>query len=113
NNRGFRGQPVTEQGSQLVGQAQTTTEPRTPAEVPDAFEANFSIRIQYRGEERTTELPFTKHMISRLALEAELREMRICELVSKLLMKTMKNDLLQRLLDPQKTRVGRHEELTP
>jgi hypothetical protein len=104
NQRGFRGgvssQPITEQGSQLAGQA--TTQPRTLAEAVDAVEANFSIRIQYKGEERTTELPFTKSMIARLALEAELRDIRICELVSELLMKTMKNDRLQGLLDPQK-----------
>jgi hypothetical protein len=103
-NKRFRGavtlQPITEQGSELVGQA--TTQLRTPTEVHDAIEANFSIKIQYKGEERTTELPFTKSMISRLALEAEFRDMRICELVSELLMKTMKNDLLQGLLDPQK-----------
>jgi hypothetical protein len=109
NKRGFGGSfslpPITEQhqqGSQLVSHAETTTQPRAQSEAPDAIRANFSIKIRYKGEERTTELPLTKPMISRLALEAEFRDMRICDLVSELLMAAMRNDLLRPLLDPQK-----------
>jgi hypothetical protein len=36
--------------------------------MPNAIMTNFSIKIRYKGEERTTELPLTKPMISRLAL---------------------------------------------
>jgi hypothetical protein len=109
NKRGFGGSfslpPITEQhqkGSQLASQAQTTTQPRAQSEAPDAIRANFAIKIRYKGEERTTELPLTKSMISRLALEAEFRDMRICDLVSELLMAAMRNDVLRPLLDPQK-----------
>jgi hypothetical protein len=35
--------------------------------------ATFAIRMQYRGEERTTELPLTPNMIGQLALEAAFR----------------------------------------
>jgi hypothetical protein len=85
-----------------VSQVQTTTQPRTQSKVPDAIMANFSIKIQYNGEERTTEFPLTTSMIRRLALEAEFRDMRICDLISELLMAAMKNDLPRPLLDPQK-----------
>jgi hypothetical protein len=51
-----------------VSQAQTTTQPRAQSEMPNAIMTNFSIKIRYKGEERTTELPLTKPMISRLAL---------------------------------------------
>lgn len=106
NKRGFRGgvssQPVTEQTSQPVGQAQIATHPRTLPEPPDPIEPNFCIRFRYKGEELATELPFTKSMITRLALEAEFRDMQICDLVSQLLIKTIKNDLLQDVFDRQK-----------
>jgi hypothetical protein len=109
NKRKCRGDfsfpPITkqhQQSSQQVSQVQTTTQPRTQSKVPDAIGANFSIKIRYKGEERTTELPLTTSMISRLALEAEFRDMRICDLISELLMAAMKNDLFRPLLDPQK-----------
>jgi hypothetical protein len=93
-----------QQGSQLVSQARTMTEQRTQTENSDAIEASFAIRIQYKGEERTTELPLTNTMINRLALEAEFRDMRFCEVVSELLINTIKNDLLRA---PSSGRVAR------
>jgi hypothetical protein len=65
----------------------------------EADSALFTIRIRYKGEERTTELPLTKAVIDRLALEADLHHVRIDELVSKLIIKTMKKGLLQLVLD--------------
>jgi hypothetical protein len=47
--------------------------------------ANFALRMRYKGEERTTELPLTNDMIVRLAFEAEVRGMRIGELVAELI----------------------------
>jgi hypothetical protein len=109
DKRGFGGSfplpPITEQhqqGSQLASRAQTRTQPRAQSEALDAIGAHFSIKIRYKGEERTTELPLTKSMISRLALEAEFRDMRICDLVSELLMAAIRNDVLRPLLDPHK-----------
>ena len=53
---------------------------------PDACSASFAIRIQYRGMERTDELPLTAEMIGELALEATLREMSIGKLIAELIM---------------------------
>jgi hypothetical protein len=47
------------------------TPPSTPAKA--AAVARFAIRVQYRGQERTIELPFTEDMIRQLAFEAALR----------------------------------------
>jgi hypothetical protein len=69
------------------------------AQQREAGSAIFAIRIRYKGEERTTELQLTKPLIERLALEADLHHVRIDELVSKLIIKTMKKGLLQLVLD--------------
>jgi hypothetical protein len=63
--------------------------------------ANFAIRMRYKGEERTTELPLTHDMIRQLAFEAELRNMRIGELVGELIIAIMKKDLFQQVLSPK------------
>jgi hypothetical protein len=40
--------------------------------------------MQYNGEERSTDLPFTNRMVRRLALEAEARDLRIGEFLGEL-----------------------------
>jgi len=60
--------------------------------------ANFAIRMQYKGEERTIELPLTQDMIGQLAFEAELRNMRIGELIGELTVAIVKKDLFQTVL---------------
>jgi hypothetical protein len=55
--------------------------------------ASVAIRIQYNGMERMTELPLTLDMIGRLAWEAELRDMRIGELIAKLIVAMVRKDL--------------------
>ena len=47
--------------------------------------ATFAIRMQYRGEERTTELPLTQDMIGRLAFEAAFRNVGMGELIGELI----------------------------
>jgi len=42
----------------------------------------FSIRMICRGEEQSTDLPLDQAMIGQLALEAEIRNMRIGELLA-------------------------------
>ena len=64
--------------------------------------ANFSIRMRYKDEERTTELPLTHDMISQLAFEAELRNMRIGELIGELMVAMLKKDLFQAVLEQKK-----------
>jgi hypothetical protein len=60
--------------------------------------ANLVLRMQYRGDERTTELPLTQDMITQLAFEAQVRDMSIGELVSELMIVIMKKDLCQKML---------------
>jgi hypothetical protein len=62
--------------------------------------ANLALRMQYRGDERTTELLLTQDMIWQLAFEAQFRDMSIGELVSELLIVIMKKDLFQQVLPP-------------
>jgi hypothetical protein len=64
--------------------------------------ANFAIRMLYKDEERTTELPLTHDMISQLAFEAELRNMRIGELIGELMVAMLKKDLFQAVLEQKK-----------
>jgi hypothetical protein len=65
--------------------------------------ANFAIRMQYKGEERTAELPLTQDMIRQLALEAALRNMRIGELIGELMAAMLNKDLFQAVLQQEKT----------
>jgi hypothetical protein len=64
--------------------------------------ANFAIRMRYKGEERATELPLTDDMIRQLAFEAELRDMRIGELIGELMVAMLRKDLFQAVLPPEK-----------
>jgi hypothetical protein len=61
--------------------------------------ATFAIRMQYRGEERTTELPLTQDMIGQLAFEAAFRNVSIGEFIGELIMAVVKQDLLQPVLE--------------
>jgi hypothetical protein len=102
-------QPTKEQPkptSQLgpVEQAPAKTPNQERARTNEAGSANFAIRIQYKGEDRTTELPFTQDMIRQLASEAVLRDMRIGELISELIIAIMKKDHFQRVLESDQTR---------
>ena len=56
--------------------------------------ATFAIRMQYRGEERTTELPLTQDMIGQLAFEAAFRKVSIGEFIGELIVAVVQ-DLLQ------------------
>ena len=58
--------------------------------------------MQYKGKERTTELPLTQDMIRQLAFEAELHNMRIGELVGELMVAMLKKDLFQAVLEQKK-----------
>ena len=57
-----------------------------------------ALRMQYRGDERTTKLPLTQDMIWQLAFEAQFRDMSIGELVGALIIVIMKKDLFQHVL---------------
>jgi hypothetical protein len=90
-----------EQNSQSgpVEQAQAPTPQQDRAKrMNEVGSANFAIRMRYKGEERTTELPLTHDIIGQLAFEAELRNMRIGELIGELMVAMLKKDLFQTVL---------------
>jgi hypothetical protein len=60
--------------------------------------ANLALRMQYRGDERITELPLTQDMICQLAFEAQFRDVSIGELIGELIIVIMKKDLFQHVL---------------
>jgi hypothetical protein len=62
--------------------------------------ASLALRMKYRGDERTSELPLTQDMIRQLAFEAQFRNMSIGEFVGELLIAMMKRDLFQHVLEP-------------
>jgi hypothetical protein len=75
---------------------------QAPAEAPpasgklhDEDPVMFAIRMEYKGQERSTGLPLDEEMISQLAMEAEIRGMRIGELVAALILEIVKKDLFQ------------------
>jgi hypothetical protein len=59
----------------------------------DPCSASFAIRIQYRGEERTTELLLAHDMIGQLALEAAFRNVSIGEFIGEIIVAVLKQDL--------------------
>src|SRR5262245_52554282 len=68
--------------SASVEQAQATTGSQAATKrTSDAGTAAFAIKMQYRGQERTTQLPLTQDVVRQLAFEAEFRNMRIGEFV--------------------------------
>jgi Helix-turn-helix domain of resolvase len=67
----------------------------------EAGSPGVAIKFQYKGTERTTELPLNLDMIGRLAWEAEFRNMSTAELIGELIMGMMgmvKKDLLPEVL---------------
>ena len=95
--------PEQDSQSAPVEQAQTPT-PHQEREkrMNEVGLANFAIRMRYKGEERATELPLTDDMIRQLAFEAELRDMRIGELIGELMVAMLKKDLFQAVLPREK-----------
>jgi hypothetical protein len=67
--------------------------------VKEAGAATFALRMQYRGEERTAELPLTQDLTGQLAFEAVFRNVSVGELIGDLIVAVLKKDLLQTLLD--------------
>ena len=64
----------------------------------EAGSPSVAIRFQYKGTERTTELPLNLDMIGRLAWEAEFRNMSTAELIGELIMGMVKKDLFPAVL---------------
>ena len=55
--------------------------------------------MEYKGQKRLTDLPLDEEIIGELAMEAEIRGMRIGELVGALILEIVKKDLFQLVRD--------------
>jgi Helix-turn-helix domain of resolvase len=90
--------------SASVEQAQVTTGSQAATKrTSEVGTANFAIRMQYRGQERTTQLPLTQDVVRQLAFEAEFRNMRIGDFVGEVIVAMLKKDLLQTVLEQKKS----------
>jgi hypothetical protein len=61
--------------------------------------ATFTIDMKYKGQEHSTELPFTQDVIGHLALEALFRDQEIGELAKDILVSVFEKELVPKLLD--------------
>ena len=102
--RPINGQPQQNSQSGPMEQAQAAVPYQERVRTKGVGLANLVLRMQYRGDERTTELPLTQDMITQLAFEAEFRGMGIGELIGALIAATMEKDLLQLILDAEKVK---------
>src|SRR5262245_48667170 len=59
---------------------------------------NLAIRMDYKGKERTREIPLAQHMIGRLALEAEFRGIGTGELMVQLITAVIEKDMFEVVL---------------
>jgi hypothetical protein len=66
---------------------------------PDACSARFAISFQYRGRERTAELPFTPQMIEQLAMEAAVRNVTLGDLIAELITAMLSKGLVPHVPD--------------
>jgi hypothetical protein len=67
--------------------------------------AVFTFRMDYKGQEQSTDLSLDEEMIGQLAIEAEIRGMRIGELVAALILESVKKDLFPLISDDARYRL--------
>jgi hypothetical protein len=60
----------------------------------------FALHMQYKDEDKRTELALDGEMIARLAIEAEFRNVRIGQLVGQLIRTIIERDLFHAVLEP-------------
>jgi hypothetical protein len=80
-----------------VEQVQATTPAQERSHKVDL--PNLALRMQYRGDERITELQLTEAMIKRLVFEAQFRDTSMGKLVGELIIAMIKKDLFQQVLE--------------
>jgi hypothetical protein len=90
-----------QQNSQFspVEQAQAITPHQERARTNGVELANLALRMQYRGDDRTIELPLTQDTIRQLAFEAQFRDISLGDLVGDLIIAIMKKELFQEVLE--------------
>ena len=91
-------QPIEEQSQENSRSGPTESSPAAKPRALEAGSPSVAIRFQYKGMERTTELPLNPDMIGRLAWEAEFRNISIAELIGELIMGMVKKDLFPEVL---------------
>ena len=109
--------PETANGLQLGSEAKPTEDVQAGAPSADFRDRSlndrapplFAIRIEYKGQEQSTSLPLNEEMIGRLAIEAEIRGMRIGELVAVFILAIVKKDLFHLVRDDAHTHVQRQD----
>ena len=79
--------------------AATAKPQQEPVRTREVGSANVAIRMQYKGMERTTELPLTLDEVARLAWEAEFRDMRIGQFIGEIIAAMVTKDLFRVVLD--------------
>src|SRR5262249_5602987 len=62
--------------------------------------ASLALLMRYRGSTRTTELAVSPEVISQLVLEAEFREVKLGDLISRLITAIAERDLFRTVLEP-------------
>jgi hypothetical protein len=97
SNGGLR--PPSPLQSPPAEQAQIATPHHARARTNEQDAVSFSLRMQYRGEERTTEIPLTHDMMRQLAIEAWLRDKKIGEVVNELIIAVFTRDLFHSVLN--------------
>jgi hypothetical protein len=91
------------QAGSLSGSAESTLAAKPQqkrVKTSDACSGSVAITIQYKGRERTIELPLTMEATAQLAWEAEFRDMRIGEFIAEIIVAVVKQDLFQALGKP-------------
>src|SRR5262245_53856622 len=71
NGAPIKGQPQQNSQSGPLEQPQATTPHAERARTDEMGLANLALRMKYRGDERTSELPLTQDMIRQLAFDAQ------------------------------------------
>jgi hypothetical protein len=61
--------------------------------------SELGVRMQYKDNDQTVELPLSLEMVGRFFLEAEFRNMRIGELLARLILEIAERDLFQLVPD--------------
>jgi hypothetical protein len=70
----------------------------------------FRIEMEYRGIKRWTDVPMDERTLGYLALEAEIRDMRVGELVSLLILRLVQTNGIARLIEEKGNRKGVENE---
>jgi hypothetical protein len=102
-------QPVS--GAKPAGEVQAGAPPTDVQDrrLNDRAPPVFAIRMEYKGQEQSTSLPLNEEMIGRLAIEAEIRGMRIGELVAAFILAIVKKDLFHLVRDDARANVQRQD----